>query len=63
MTRKKKVDNKSKRMMSIKVSNSFYEEFDKFCKEYGFTKSGFMERAAKKLMDEFKSRGIETIRD
>ena len=59
MTQKRKTN---KRMMSIKVSNEFYKEFDEFCKEFGFTKSGFIERATKKLMNELKTKGIESAR-
>jgi len=52
---KRKVIRKDgKRALATRLSNELLDELDEVCKEYGFTKSGFIERAVRQMLKNIK---------
>ena len=52
--KKETIRKDGKRAVSTRLSVDLLEELDKVCKEFGFTKSGFTERALRKLIAEVR---------
>jgi hypothetical protein len=58
-------EKKDAKYLNVHIEYSLYERFDAFCKKYGYTKTGAVERAIASFMDEInrKMNEAEVQRD
>lgn len=54
---------KDAKYLNVHIKRSLYDTFDTFCKKYGYTKTGAVERAIALFMDDINKKMDEVQKD